>query len=217
MAMTIQEFYNSVYSNEQTKNPDVFISLIEKNMELLENQNIQDVELYYMVMRLTSDYANFLKSKESYSKALPYLDRAIILHENYEDIDESKLNEIEFYRILRFDRGVSNFYVKEYSKAQLDFEWLIRYNPDNDIYKSWICGLKSRKYDFTLKILFYIVIGAMLFVSFFDRKTNAFIHDLILYVGTIGLIVALILESIKYINKRKTKIWNKKINKNPSL
>ena len=215
--MTIKEFYNSVYSNEQTKNPDAFISLIENNMELLENQNIQDVDIYYMVMRLTSDYANCLKSKESYSKALPYLDRAIILHENYEDIDESKLNEVEFYRILRFDRGVSNFYVKKYSKAQLDFEWLIRHNPDNDIYKSWIYGLKFRKYDFILKILFYIVIGAMLFVSFFDRKTNAFIYNLILYVGTIALIVALILESIKYINKRKTKIWNKKINKNISL
>ena len=103
----------------------------------------------------------------------------------------------EFYRVLRFDRGVSNFHVKKYSKAQLDFEWLIRHNPDNDIYKSWIYGLKFRKYDFTLKILFYIVIGAMLFVSFFDRNTNVFIHNFILCVGTIALIVALILESIK--------------------
>jgi len=210
--MTIKEFYNSVYSDEQTMNTDGFISLIESNIKLIENQDLQDIELYYMVTRLTSDYAICLKRKECYSKALPYLDRAIMLQENYEGMDEKKLNEEEFYRTLRLDRGISNFYVKKYSKAQLDFEWLIRHNPDNDIYKSWIYGLKSRKYDFALKILWYIVAGAIFFTTFVDRNINAFFHDFVLYVGALSLIVGVIFELIKYINKRKTKILSKKLN-----
>ena len=121
------------------------------------------------------------------------------------------MDEVEFYYIaLRFDRGISNFHKKNYRSSQLDFEWLIKQNPDNELYKSWLYGLKSRKYDFILKVLFYIVVGAMVFTTFVDRNTNAFIYDLILYAGALSLVVAVILEIIKYINKRKTKNLSEK-------
>jgi hypothetical protein len=202
--MTIKELYDKIYSTEETKTPDSFIPLFEENINLIESQDLKiDNDSYNAVMRITADYAHNLKIKEAYTKALPYLDRAIDLFENYNEFDKAKMNDVEFYRILRFDRGVSNYYKKDYSKSELDFLWLTRNNPDNDIYKAWISALRFRKYDLTIKILWYVIAGSVIFGAFVDRKTQGFIYDLILYSGVFALITALIFETIKYINKRK--------------
>ena len=202
--MRINELFDKVYSTDETKNPDTFIRMFEENIVLIENQVIQsDIETYNAVMRLTADYAHNLRIKESYTKALPYLDRAIDLFENYNGFDKSKMNEVEFYRTLRFDRGISNYYKKNYSKSQLDFSWLTENNPDNDVYKNWIFGLRSRKYDLILKILWYMIAGTVVLLALIDRDSHRIAHDLILYLGTLALIVAPILELIKYLNKRK--------------
>jgi tetratricopeptide (TPR) repeat protein len=202
--MTIIELYNKIYSTEETKTPDSFIPLFEENIDFIESQDIQtDNDSYNAVMRIIADYAHNLKIKEAYTKALPYLDRAIDLFENYKGFDKTKMNDVEFYRILRFDRGVSNYYKKDYSKSELDFLWLAKKNPDNDIYKAWISALRYRKYDLTIKILWYVIAVSVIFGAIVDRKTHSLIYDLILYSGVFALIAALIFETIKYINKRK--------------
>ena len=202
--MTINELFDKVYSTDETKNPDTFIRLFEENIILIENQDLQiDNVTYNAVMRLTADYAHNLKMKESHTKALPYLDKAINLFENYSGFDKTKMNDVEFYRILRFDRGVSNYYKKNYSKSQLDFSWLIENNPENDAYKSWIFGLRYRKYDWVLNILWYIIAGSVILLSLIDRDSYRFAHDLIVYLGAFALVVAPILGIIKYLNKRK--------------
>jgi hypothetical protein len=202
--MTITELYDKVYSTEETKTPDSFIPMFEENYILIENQDIRiDNGTYYAVMRLIADYAHNLRIKESYTKALPYLDRAIDLFENYDDFDKTKMNDIDFYRILRFDRGASNYYKKEYSKSQLDFEWLSTNNPDNDIYKNWISAIRFKKYDLVINILWYIIAGSVIISALINRKTFGFIYDLVLYLGVVALISAVIFEIIRYVNKRK--------------
>jgi tetratricopeptide (TPR) repeat protein len=202
--MTIKELYDKIYSTEETKTPDLFILLFEENINLIESQDLKiDNDSYNAVMRIIADYAHNLKIKEAYTKALPYLDRAIDLFENYNEFDKAKMNDVEFYRILRFDRGVSNYYKKDYSKSELDFLWLTKNNPDNDIFKAWISALRFRKYDLVIKILWYVIAASVVFGAIVDRKTNSFIYDLILYSGVFALIAALIFETIKYINKRK--------------
>jgi hypothetical protein len=202
--MTIKELYDKIYSTEETKTPDAFIPLFEENINLIESQDLQlDSDSYETVMRLTADYAHNLKIKEAYTKALPYLDRAIELFEDFKGFDKSKMNEVEFYRILRFDRGVSNYYKKDYFKSELDFSWLTKNNPDNDIYKAWISALRFRKYDLTIKILWYVIAASVICGAIVDRKTQGLIYDLILYSGVFALIAALVFETIKYINKRK--------------
>jgi tetratricopeptide (TPR) repeat protein len=202
--MTINELYEKVYSTEETKTADTFIHLFEENVTLIESQDIKkDDETYNAVMRLTADYAHDLRIKEAYSKALPYLDRAIELFENYNGFDKSKMNDVEFYQILRLDRGISNFYKRNYSLSKPDFLWLLKYNPDNEIYKSWISGLRFRKYDTTIKILWYVVGGSVLISALTDRKTLGFFFDLILYLGALALIATIVFEIVKYMNKRK--------------
>jgi hypothetical protein len=202
--MTINELYDHVYSNTDTKKPDIFIKTFEDNLAIIENQEIHaDNEIYNAVMRLTADYAHNLRIKEAYTKALPYLDRAIDLFENFPDFDNTKMNDVDFYRTLRFDRGISNYYKNHFSKSEKDFHWLVKHNPDNDIYKNWVFALHYRKYDLTIKILWYIVIGSVVFSALASRLNYNFINSLILCSGAIALIISIILEIIRYINKRK--------------
>jgi tetratricopeptide (TPR) repeat protein len=207
--MTILEIYNKVYSTKETISLDGLIGLFEDNMALFENQIPYTDEEYNAVMRLTSDYAHNLKNKEAYSKSLPYLDKAIDLFDNYKGFDKSKMNDIEFYRILRFDRGVANYYLKNYLKSENDFTWLTKNNPDNDIFKNWIFSLRFRKYDQLLKILWYSIAASILFGTFIDKIKYPFIYNLILYLGALALIMAIVFEAIKQINKRKQKSYKK--------
>jgi len=202
--MTIKEFYDHVYSNTDLNKPDIFIKTFEDNLALIENQEIHtDNEIYNAVMRLTADYAHSLRIKEAYTKSLPYLDRAIDLFENIPDFDNTKINDVDFYRTLRFDRGISNYYKKYFSKSEMDFYWLVKNNPDNDIYKNWVFALRYKKFDLTIKILWYIVAGSVVFSALASRLNYNLINSLILCSGIIALSISIILEIIRYINKRK--------------
>lgn len=202
--MTIIGLYDKVYSTEEAKNPDSYIRMFEENSKLIENQDILiDDESYNAVMRLTADYAHDLKIKESYAKALPYLDRAIELFENFNGFHKEKINNVEFYKILRFDRGVAHYELKNFNKSQVDFMWLKSNNPDHDVFKNWIYALRLRKYNILINILWLIAVGSAIIGTLVDRKMNSLIHDLILYSGTIAFITALIFETLKYITKRR--------------
>lgn len=202
--MTIYELYDKIYSTDETKTSDTFIHLFEENINLIESQDLQESsDSYNAVMRLTADYAHNLKTIEAYTKALPYLYRAIELFDNFMEFDQNKLNNVSLYKILRFDRGVSNYYTKNYAKSQLDFLWLIKNNPDNETFKNWIIAIRFIKYDRIIKILWYFTAGSVILINLVNRKTNSILYDWILYSGVFALITTLILETIKYVNKRK--------------
>jgi len=201
--MTFKEIYDSIYSNEETKNPDSFIKHYEENITLIENHETDSENDYYDVMRLTSDYAHNLTIKESYTKALPFLDKAVQLYENFSGFDNEKLLENNFYQLLRFDRASANYYLKNFSIAQSEFKWLNDTYPENDKFKLWMTHTKFRKHDSLLKILWYIIAGSVLATTFIEKESIGFLYDIVLYFGTIALVIAIALESIKYINKRK--------------
>lgn len=203
-AMTIKELYNKVYSTNETKTPEVFVQLYEKNKDIIDNQDTTDDDSYEAVMRLTADYAHHLVIKESYKKALPYLEKAIDLFENFKGFDLSKMNKVSFYNILRFDRGRAYYYLKCYSKSNSDFFWLVTHNPDNDSYKNWLENIRLRKLNVLNSVLWYILAVLLILEIFIDKITYKTIHTFLLILSSFLLLSILVLEAIKYIRKRKS-------------
>lgn len=202
--MTIKELYNKVYTTDETKSSDQFIRLYEENKFLIENQEITEDENHEAVMRLTADFAHHLVTKESYLKALTYLDKAIVLFENYNGFDLSKMNDVAFYRILRFDRGVANFELRNYSKSHYDFKWLMKNNPDNETFRNWNNAIVYRKIQIQIRFLWYLLAGLLILEIFIDRTTFNILHTTVLILCSLSLLSILFLEAIKYKNKRKT-------------
>ena len=204
--MTIDELYHQIYSDEATKNSTNFIDLFESNKDLVDSLAVNgDKEVHNKVMRLTADYAHHLAMKENYKKALPIIDKAIRLFQEYPDFKDKELFKIEFYETLVFDRVVANYYLKRFKKAQHDLKILTAKFPDNDKYKNWLAATKTYSTQILINILWYVIAAVVVTTAIVERQDLGIFYDIILYIGAVALIAAMIAEITKVIRKKKIK------------
>ncbi|HEX8548862.1 MAG TPA: hypothetical protein VF691_17990 [Cytophagaceae bacterium] len=195
--MEIDEFFSQNYVSGSIKDREQFVEVYERLKEKIEFEAIErDPEKYNQVMRLTADYAHILVEKDSFNKAIPYLERAIHLMEGYTGFDQNKLWKVEFYTVLRFDRMVANYKLKNFDKAQADSVWLIKYFPENDQFQNWFNTIRRQKLNKT-HYLFLALTIIGIFLSMVKDGENEILHWAIIILLSIGLIGSLSIEILK--------------------
>ncbi len=199
--MEIDELYQQVYGGAPLKSKE-FIALYEQNKHLFENVPLSNDGLHNKVMRFVADYAHHLTALEYYAKALPEINKALEMVALVPDFKDKDLLEIDYYRMLVFDRAIANYYLKNFKASKKDLEELVRKYP-NERYKNWLSATKTYSMQQIITILWYIVAAVVLVTTFVEKESNILLYNSALYLGAVALIVALLLELVKYLNRKK--------------
>jgi tetratricopeptide (TPR) repeat protein len=192
-----------IYTVETTKSPQDLVDNFETHQDLIEsadhNSTLEDYSLY---TRLTSDYAIALTDIESYKKAIPYLNKGLTLLTNDPTVDKENIKSVKFYQALIFRRGISNYYLKNYSEAKKDFTLLTKFYPDNVTYKTWLIAINNISLN-RIKNILWLLVAIFLMGETFLKHYNL-PHELFLWTGVLALVTVVILEII-ISNRKKIK------------
>jgi hypothetical protein len=190
-----------IYTVETTKSPQDMVDNFELHQDLIDSSDHNSSpETYTLYTRLTSDYAIALTNIESYQKAIPYLDKGLSLLMNDTSVDQENVKTVKFYQALIFNRGVCNYYLKNYSASRTDFVLLTKLYPDNVTYKSWLIAINNISLN-RIKNILWILVTAFLLVETFLKHYNL-PHELFLWTGVLSLVTVVVLE-IVISSKRK--------------
>jgi hypothetical protein len=192
-----------IYTVETTKSHQDMVDIFELHEDLIESSDHNSSpENHTLYTRLTSDYAIALTNIESYKKAIPYLDKGLSLLMKDPTIDQENIKTVKFYQTLIFNRGVSNYYLNNYSASKRDFVLLTKLYPDNITYKNWLIAINNISLH-RIKNILWILVTAFLLIETFLKHYN-FPHELFLWTGVISLITVVVLE-IVISNRKKIK------------
>jgi len=193
-----------IYTAETNKSPQDMVDNFELHQDLIESaDHNSSTENYTLYTRLTSDYAIALTSIYSYKKAIPYLNKGLSLLLADTTIDKENIQTVKFYQALIFNRGICNYYLKNYSDSKKDFVLLTQMYPDNIIYNNWLTTLDTLFLNRIKNILWLIVAGFLL-IEIVLKHFNL-PHEIFLWTGVISLLVVTVLEIIIY-NRKKRQI-----------
>ncbi len=200
--MNVDELYEKVYGGVPLNSKE-FIALYGQNKHLFENVPLNNEGVHNKVMRFIADYAHHLTVLEYYEKALPEINKALEMFALVPDFKDKDLLEVDYYRMLVFDRAIANYYLKNFKASKKDLEELVRKYPGNERYKNWLSATKTYSMQQIITILWYIVAAVILVTTFIEKESNVLLYNSVLYLGAVALIVALLLELVKYLNRKK--------------
>jgi tetratricopeptide (TPR) repeat protein len=198
----IKEIAGDIYNKENTKSHRDLIDNFERHQKTIETIDYKaTVDSYDIYSQLIADYGIALAETQRYKKAIPSIDKALVLLENNKKFTTQTLPNVKFYETLIFNRGICNYYLDKFELARPDFELLVKLYPDNDNYPKWTNAIENKKWSRLKNILWYFVAGSVLIESFYNKIS--LIKDLTLGVGLLALLGAIILETLLYFRKRK--------------
>jgi CRISPR/Cas system-associated endonuclease Cas3-HD len=140
---------------------------------------------------------------EEFSKAMPFLDKAVNVLEGYSDRTNSDLVGMLYYKTLRLDRAIAYISLKRYKQAEKGLEWLSSTYPDDGTVKVWLAELKNNKLKKLQKVLLAVMAVALLF-SFTVVDGGIYDHILTTVIA-IGLVGSFAVDLIKRKNKKVAK------------
>ena len=193
--MTIKDLYETILEQNSESIDDLIIKTFETNQEFILNTDINDnKENYYYTTLLISLYANVLARKEIYSKALPFLNKAIPLWENNSVFEDVNLKN-NWYECLRNDRGMASYNRRRFFKSMKDFLWLKNHFPEKDKYKIWLIAIVE-------KLLIYLgkVVVIIIAILYFKHGRNDYLSLDILLIA-----IVMVLWVLSVIRKKKKK------------
>jgi len=199
----LEELYNKIYSDVESKNPKTFIDIYEANKTLIESADTSVANPDRDgIMRLTSDYALFLSQYGSYKKSIPYLDKAIQL---FKDSSFDDLTKLTMYETLVWTRGVENYNQKNYKAAAQDFKYLVDNYPDNDKYKNWLSGAKTIQTKKRLNYIWMAVFITIFIEAMTSRNNQPLLKNYLLCLAIILFTIAIIIEIFIWLTRYRIK------------
>ena len=198
----IRQIADDIYDKEKTKTYRDFVENFEKQQNAIDtvdyNATAESQEIY---SKLLADYGIALSEIKSYKKAIPVLNKSLELISNNKKYSPETLYKIETYELSLFKRGLCNYHLDNYELARLDFELLIKHFPNNSIYPKWFNAIKNQNIIRLKNISWYFVAGAILIENFLDK--TPLLKTITLGFGLIAFIIAILLETILYLRRRK--------------
>ena len=198
----IETLYGKTYSDNGRKDPKFYIDNYESNRTLIEGSESTILNPDFDgILRLTSDYALSLSNYGSSRKALPYLDKSIDL---FHKSSIKELNEVPIYEMLRLTRGIENYNFKNIKSATTDFEYLVKFYPDNDRYRDWLLAAKTYKQKIYLKTVWGITLFCLVFLSLSEKEEQS-LRQILLWSVVACATVGALLELNRYFIKKEIK------------
>jgi tetratricopeptide (TPR) repeat protein len=202
MNRELNDLYDYIYQDESTIDSRNFINRIEGKTYLIEETLYEDYEDLKIATRHLSDYGIMLYKSGYLNKALNYIELAIAKFENDRNINIADLLEEPLYEKLIFHRGMALYNLKKHNEANIDFQRLIKYFPNNDKYNSWIKGIKAQRYSLIEWGFAFFAIVCIILSMYFEPK-DGIIEKLSLYGIIVGLAGGLLTN---FLRKRLTRI-----------
>lgn len=177
------------------------------NLDLINNADLTNLDEYAYAMKLTCDYAIFLKNSGHFNKGLLFLDEAIDMMEHFPDYQKKQLFDVPSYELVLFHNARAFYHLKYYNYSKPIFERLMNAFPGNDKYKSWIYRIKVKKYEMGIWTGLGVMLATIILrISFngryplFDQLTYWIL--LVALIGTVTLVVGkrIELHKLKRIN-----------------
>lgn len=197
----LKEIALKIYSVEKTKSPQDMVDNFELHEDLIESAaHNSSTDNHTLYIQLTSDYAIALTSISSYKKAVPYLNKGLSLLLCDTTIDKENIQKVKFYPALIFNRGICNYYLKNYPDSKKDFVLLTQLYPDNIIYKNWLAAIDTLFLS-RIKNILWLVVAGLLLTELLLKHYNL-PYEVILWTGILCLLVVIVLEIIIYDRKR---------------
>jgi len=200
MTEDLKKLYDELY-NEPSRNAKIFISTLERNIEIIEKSNSEEREEYTKVTKIIADYGSALYETGYTSKALLYLNNAIHRMENYNQLINVNLFEEPLYESSLFYRGMAKYNQRKYRESTSDFKKLVEKFPENDKYKGWYNGsidhsLKTLDWTFLVALIVFIIL------LYFLKQKDGIIY----YISFIGLLISLVISISLFIYKKTMKV-----------
>jgi tetratricopeptide (TPR) repeat protein len=144
--MTLKELYSSLYDKSTPREPRLFVNAIEKNLQTIDDVDLSKRDDYEYAMWLISDYAIQLETLGYLKKSLEYFDKALKLFEEFPSFQKDNLFEQRYYELLKFHKARALFNLKKHKESLSIFIQLDKAFPNNEMYLSWIYGIKGWQY-----------------------------------------------------------------------
>ncbi|MBK3520056.1 hypothetical protein [Carboxylicivirga marina] len=203
MEKTLEEIYDLIYNDNSIKEPKNFIRIVEPYLIVIgQDYSNDEYEKYFKSTRLLSDYSIQLVNNGYLKKALPYIEKSILLFENDIKLKDKNIIEEPMYEALVWNRGMINFNLQKKQKAEIDFLKLVENFPENDKYKNWLKACSDTKYGIAEWIFAGIAIVSIFF-SFILEPNGGFLDTLTIIGIVIGVSGGL---TVSYIRKKRMKM-----------
>jgi tetratricopeptide (TPR) repeat protein len=197
----LKAFFDSKQDNQQ------YIEKYEENLaffnDLLKNGHKEDIE--FVIPIKMYKYADPLNLTGNYSQALE------VLAEIDNDLDKIKGQSKWYNQYLEgmiFLKGVCFARLKRYKDSNVEFEKILRKNPDNDKYIDWFKSNKENIVADLMNKIMYIGIGfyvLIMIIGWFGYKIeNLIIRDIGFVIGLLAFVTSYIWR--KVIKKRDVRL-----------
>ncbi len=184
------KIYSDFYSID-TKDYMGIIRFYESNSLLLDNkssfQNRDDFNDYVSVV---GQYVISLESLGKYSKTIKYADRLSHLIDTNAGKYCIKLMDFTPYWSILASKGRAHYNLKDYKNSILVFDKLLTWDTDNDNFKIWRDGAKSKKRN-SINSYLYISAAILLVTEIFFGDLSG-IPKIRFYMSGFGFLLILI-------------------------
>lgn len=192
----VESTYQSIYNDASTKNPEVFIEVIERNWKQIDNLKPETSNQLYCKTRLTSDYGIMLFKANRFHDALSVIEKAVKM---FEEQTDNPFKE-SLYETLVANRGLCNQQLKNESEAKKDFKLLHNRFRENSRYRDWLAGVKLKRLHRFDNIFTVLILIGVICAVFFDRNAGVLNYSYLLFI-----IAGLTGSAYIYIRKNKIK------------
>lgn len=196
MENNLNDLYKQLYKDKSVTNKHEFIKLVESSQQIINWDFSNDYDNYVKITSIIADYAIALSNSGYAKKSIPYFDKAINNIKNDSRLKEAELAKETLYEKLMFNRGLTNYNLKNYKDSKPDFKFLVDNFPENDKYKAWYNGvvrMMFKNYD----NVFFVLIGLSILGYFQFDKEDGPIYNIIFFVLIISALSSIIIEIFK--------------------
>ncbi len=193
-----EELKNEYYRIEP-KDYESIISFYEDNLSYLDNlSDFNDVDEIGEIAKCKLQYIQALESKKRYTKADTYLRHVDILLQKL--INTNLYDEINERYLFFF--AIINYRLKKYDKSLGYFNQLVLIDPENDVYKEWIDGIKDELFTKKSRLVAYVAF-VLIFLDFFlERIFNTGFGEYFYLYAFAVMLLGVIVPEIKKLLKR---------------
>ena len=197
---TLQEDFTTL----SPSNNEALIAFYELNKDSINNIDVnKGKDEYHTKLRLDCEYGLSLSKARKYEQAVAVLSDAIPMYENAPSENQSELANNSYCETLIWNYAKSLYESGALSKSIKQFKRLIKINPKDGKYNSWLDTLKSQRITFVTRyswwgLIVWTVLDWTIF-EFFNDKVSGILTT----IGLTAMLITGLLELYNYRLKKK--------------
>lgn len=198
--MTLSELHENLHDKKVLQNPKSFISLFEKNLNLIDQADFSRSDEYQCVTELVCEYGFRLVKVGRFKQGIKQLEKAVYWMEN--NSENIHLHEYPMYEHALSTQAVVLYNKKKYHRCLSIYKKLRAMYSDNEKYQGWIYRVRSRRFEEMSWVGVVLVFVDVALKLVYDSTETNFFKDNY-WVMILGILIFLLFELLKRVEKSK--------------